>query len=99
MEIHTGLRSDLDDSDIDSAELAIVLGIRLCFEGDLLAFLQFLEAITQDRGEVDEDIAAAVIVGDEAVALFRVEPFDSTVQHSENLPFLILPREMERSHE
>ena len=30
---------------------------------------------------MNKDILAALIVGDEAIALFSVEPFDSTVIH------------------
>src|SRR5690554_2154844 len=46
-------------------------------EGDLLAFLQGLEAGALDRTEVDEDVLA-VLRGDEAEALGVVEPLDGT---------------------
>jgi hypothetical protein len=46
-------------------------------EGDLLAFLQGLEAGALDRAEVDEDVRAA-FRGDEAEALGVVEPLDGT---------------------
>ena len=46
-------------------------------EGDLLAFLQGLEAGALDRAEVDEDVRAAFL-GDEAEALGVVEPLDGT---------------------
>ena len=66
--------------------------------GQKLTF-QLLKAFALDGGEMNENIAAAIIVGNKAIAFFGVKPFDSTIQHSENLPFLNLPREMERSHE
>src|SRR5688572_30947284 len=52
-------------------------------EGDLLAFLQRLKAVTHDRPEVDEHILAA-LGGDEAESLGVVEPLDGaglTVGH------------------
>ena len=76
----------LDHSNIDGAELALVFRIGFCFERDLLAFLQLLEAFALNGGEVDKDITTAIVIGDEAVALFGIKPFNSTVQHSENLP-------------
>ena len=66
---------------VDSAELAGILGIGLGVVGHLLALSQGAEAVGLDGGEVDEHVAAAVIVGDEAEALFVVEPFDSAVIH------------------
>src|SRR5690606_13579747 len=52
-------------------------------EGDLLAFLQGLEAGALDRAEVDENVRAA-FRGDEAEALGVVEPLDGaglTIRH------------------
>ena len=69
------------DADVDGAHFAAVLRVGLDVEGDLLALLQRLEAVALDGGEVDENVVAAVIVGDEAEALGFVEPFDSTVIH------------------
>jgi hypothetical protein len=46
-----------------------------------LAFSQRLKAFTDDRREVNKHVAAAVIVGDEAITLFSVEPFNSSGQH------------------
>src|SRR5690606_17432351 len=46
-------------------------------EGDLLAFLQGLEAGALDRAEVDEKVLAA-FRGDETKALGVVEPLDGT---------------------
>ena len=83
---------------VDSAELAGILGIGLGVVGDLLALGQGTEALGLDGGEVDEHVAAAVIVGDEAEALFVVEPFDSTVIHVWNLLKKLLSRRKKRSH-
>src|SRR5579863_2560127 len=47
-------------------------------EGDLLAFLQGLEAAALDRAEMHEQVRAA-FRGDKAKALGVVEPFDCTV--------------------
>src|SRR5664279_1580613 len=49
---------------------------------DPLALLERLVARTADRGVVDEDVARAVIRGDEAVALLRVEPLHSSLRHA-----------------
>src|SRR5690606_1657564 len=46
-------------------------------EGDLLAFLQRLEAGALDRAEMHEQVGAA-LRGDEAEALGVVEPLDGT---------------------
>src|SRR5690606_15324058 len=46
-------------------------------EGDLLAFLQRLEARALDRTEMHEQVGTA-LRGDEAEALGVVEPLDST---------------------
>src|SRR5690606_2214726 len=43
--------------------------------GNLLAFVQAAQARAFHRGDVDEDVLAAVIRLDEAVALGGVEPF------------------------
>ena len=68
----------LQSNHVHSAQLAAVLGIGLHIVGDLLALVQRTVASTLDSGEVDEHIVAALIVGDEAVALLSVEPFYST---------------------
>lgn len=99
MLLHRALLLKSDDRDVGSAKLAGVLGVGFRLKGDLLAFFQLFKAIALDGGEVNEDIAASIVIGDEAVALFGIEPFNSTIQHSENLPHFKLPREMERSHE
>src|SRR6185436_4192310 len=59
------------------------------FEADLLAFLEGLEALHVDRGEVREQIVAAVIRSDEAVALRVVEPLDGASCHDVSLKKLV----------
>jgi hypothetical protein len=51
-------------------------------ELDTLTFRQSLEALTQDRAEVDKDIVAFV-GGDETIPLGFIEPFDRTL-HLDN---------------
>ena len=46
-------------------------------------------------GEMDENVLAAVVIGDKAIALFGVEPFYSTGVHAANLLF---PRLIKKSH-
>ena len=55
-------------------------------EGNGLAFLQSLEAISNDAGEMYEYILACLRVGDEAVSLCSVEPLNSTLVHSKLPP-------------
>ena len=52
------------------------LGSLLHVVGDALALLEGLESLHDDGAEVDEDVAAAVVLGDEAEALLLVEPLD-----------------------
>src|SRR5664279_5236813 len=54
----------------------------LDLEIDPLALLERLVARPADSGVVDEDVARAVIRGDEAVALLRVEPLHSSLRHA-----------------
>ncbi|MCY1247570.1 hypothetical protein D9M72_609150 [compost metagenome] len=44
-------------------------------EGDSLAFLQAFETVGFDSLEVNEQVVAATLWGDEAVAFLIVEPF------------------------
>ena len=56
-------------------------------EGDLLAFLQALEAIALDRAEMHENVRA-IVTADEAETLGVVEPLDGTdltIRHIESL--------------
>jgi hypothetical protein len=57
----------------------VVLGI----VGDSLAFVQALEAILLDLGEVDKDVLAAISRGDEAEALIGEKLDSSGVSHDE----------------
>lgn len=68
-------------ADVDGAELAAVLGVGLGFEGDLLSLVEGAEAFALDGRKVDENIAAAVVVGNEAKSLVLIKPFYSTVVH------------------
>src|SRR5205807_7008920 len=52
------------------------------FELDLLAFLERLEALHVDRREVREQVFAAVVRGDEPIALRVVEPLDGSGCHT-----------------
>src|SRR3954468_18598938 len=58
---------------------ALVAGLLLV--GDLRTLGQRAEAAARNRGVVNEQVAAAVIRRDEAVALFVVEPLDRTGRH------------------
>ena len=80
----------LQRANVDSAQLAAVLGIGLGFEGNLLAFCQGLEAVDLDSREVYENVFASFIVGNEAVTLVCVEPFYSTVVHEYGTSIIII---------
>jgi len=55
--------------------------VLLEFERDLLAFLQASEASALDRGDVDEDVIAALVGLDEAKAFLAVKPFYGSGSH------------------
>ena len=61
------------------------LGAGRNVETNSLTFLQGLEALALNRGEVDEEILAAVFGGDEAEALRIVEPFYVACCHVLNI--------------
>ena len=65
----------VDDGDVRGLQ---TLGALFNCELDLLAFLQVLETISLNSGEVNEDIGAAIAF-DEPVAFCSIEPFDCTV--------------------
>ena len=52
------------------------------FEGHFLAFFERLEAAHVDRGEMREQIFAAIIGSNETETLCIVEPLNSTVCHA-----------------
>jgi len=56
----------------------IALGAGRLVVRHFLVFLERLEAVSLDRGEVREQILAAVIRGDEAETLCVVEPLNCT---------------------
>ena len=66
---------------VDGAQLAAVLRIGLGLIRDLLALRQGLVALGNDRRKMDEYVLPAVVVGNKTIALFRVEPLDSTFVH------------------
>ena len=63
---------------VGSLRSAITLGY---IESNGLAFLQSLEAISYDAGEMYEYILASLRIGDEAISLCSVEPLNSTFAH------------------
>jgi hypothetical protein len=65
----------VEDDDVGRLK---TLGALFNCELDLLAFLQILETIALNGGEVYEYICAA-LAGDEAVTLGSIEPLDCTV--------------------
>src|SRR5580698_2774817 len=50
-------------------------------ELDSLVFLQAAESVNLNRGVVHEDVGAAVVGGDEPVALVGVEPLHGALRH------------------
>jgi hypothetical protein len=71
----TGLSGALDVGSL------LALGALHDFEGDFFAFLQGLETIHVDRGEVREEIFAAIVRRNKAEAFGIIEPLDSTDCH------------------
>jgi len=59
----------------------LTLGALHHFEGNLLTFLQGLEAAYVDRGEMREQILAAIIGSNETKTLCIVEPLYCTACH------------------
>jgi hypothetical protein len=57
------------------------LGTLADFELNALVLVEGLEATGLDLGVVNEDIAIGVVRGDEAEALFSVEPLDGSLCH------------------
>src|SRR5680860_753040 len=54
-------------------------------EADLLTLVEGLVALALDRGEVNEQVLATGVRGDEPVALVGVEPLDGTFWHGVSL--------------
>jgi len=61
--------------------------VGLDLEGDLLAVAQAADAGALERGRVDEDVLAARVRRDEAVALLVVVEFNSAVRYGSSLSF------------
>ena len=74
-------------TNVAGLQLAVLAGRDV--ELDLLALVEGLEAIHLDLGEVHEQIVAN-LTRDEAVALVRISPLDSTLSHV--LPFFLTPK-------
>src|SRR5689334_23047795 len=55
-------------------------------ELDLLVLVEGLVALRLDRGVVNEDVVAAVLLGDEAEALLGVEPLNGALSHARISP-------------
>ena len=64
------------------SQLCAVLGIRLGIERNLLTLIERLEPFGLNCRKVNEDIIAAVVVGNEAIALLSVKPLYRTSVHS-----------------
>ena len=62
----------------DDAEGLQPLGPDGGFAYDSRAFVSGLESVAAQDGDVQQHVGAAAVLGDEAVALGRVEPFDAT---------------------
>src|SRR5690349_24908814 len=80
--LRTGLAGDAARS-----ERADVLRLRALrtlgyVELDLLVLVEGLVPLRLDRRVVDEDVVAAVLLGDEAEALLGVEPLDGALSHA-----------------
>jgi hypothetical protein len=75
----------LRDPDVDSTQLAAVFGVLLGVKGNSCAFIKGFVAVTLDSGEMHKHILAAVVVADEAEALFGIEPLYSTALHNRYL--------------
>ena len=77
-------------NDVDRSQLRAVLGILLGLECDLLTLVQRLEALGLNCRKVNELIISAIVVGNEAVSLFSVEPLHCSGVHLGNLHLKIL---------
>src|SRR5206468_6990050 len=71
----------LDLSCLDVGRLLAFRALRH-IEGNLLAFLEGLEALHLDRREVREEVFAAVVGRDEPVSLRVIEPLHSSGCHA-----------------
>jgi hypothetical protein len=74
----------LDPGDILRLHALLPLG-RLV--GDLGALLEALEALARDARVMHEEVLAALVRGDEAVALIVAEPLNRSLSHTWSPPF------------
>src|SRR5258708_28651223 len=82
-------RSSTGDDQVDGLRtLALLVGLDV--EGDALPLGQRLEPGALDGGDVHEDVAAAVVRVDEAVAPLGVEELDRTCHGHPETPFPVL---------
>ena len=66
---------------VNCSQLCAVLGIGLGIKSNLLTLVERSESLGLNCGEMYENVIAAVIVGDEAVALLCIEPLYCTCVH------------------
>src|SRR5262245_54995411 len=81
------LRSDLVCLGSDGGDVLRLRTLRALrdVEAHLLVLLEGAEPAGVDRGVVDEDVGAAAFLGDEAKALFGVEPLHGSGSHKPSL--------------
>src|SRR5688572_3288914 len=79
--------SSLDQNDVERFRALLTL---TRFELDLCTLSERLEAVAADAGVVDEEILAAVLRCDEAVALRIVEPLDCSCCHVNTPPYRLI---------
>ena len=73
--------NDLGYTYVSSTQFAAVFGILFRIENDLVTFIEAFIAFGNNCREMNEHIVTAVIVGNEAEALFGIEPFYCTIIH------------------
>ena len=88
MPFFSGTRSIKLLNDLDVFGLG-AFGRIFDFEPDFLAFGQGLEAVTLNRSVMDEQILPILLL-DESVALFLVEPLHRSFTHSDIPPFCFM---------
>lgn len=72
----------LQNPHVHRAKLFRIFGIGFDSVRNFLPFSQSSVPFGFDHGKMYEHVVAAFIAGDESVALFRVEPLNSTLTHS-----------------
>src|SRR5688572_29181041 len=73
----------LNERQVGRGGLAVAAGLELV--GDLVAFVQAVEARTLDIGNVDERVLVAAVGSDEAEALGGIEELNCAIDHGRNL--------------